>query len=61
MLNPIKGACNNKKCKNRYYLRQLSFFKLFPRIPAQIIMKIIEQMVIYKKNSTQIRKNLKEK
>jgi len=49
VLNPLKGSCNNKSCQNRYYLRQYSFFKFFPTIPAQIIMKIIELMLIEKK------------
>ena len=39
-LNPLKGACINKSCKNRYYLGQYSFFKFFPQIPTQIIMKL---------------------
>ena len=60
-LNPIKGGCNNKTCKYRFYLRSYSFFKYFPKIPAQIIVNIIKQMILENKNATLIRKYLKEK
>ncbi len=29
VLKPLNFACNNKSCKNRYYLRQYSFFKFY--------------------------------
>ena len=29
VLNPFKGACSNKSCKNRYYLSQYSFLIFF--------------------------------
>jgi len=29
VLKPLNVACNNKSCKNRYYLRQYSFFKFY--------------------------------
>ena len=29
VLNPLKGSCNNKSYKNRYYLRQYSFLNFF--------------------------------
>ena len=52
-LNPIKAGCNNKTYKNRFYLRRYSFFKFFPKIPAQIIVNIFKEMMVENKNATQ--------
>jgi hypothetical protein len=60
-LNPLKGACSNKNCKYRFFLRKYSIFGNFPKIPVQILIYIIEQFIIEKKNASLIRKAIKNK
>ena len=58
-MNPLKGACSKKNCKYRCFLRRYSIFGIFPKIPVQILMYIIEQFIIEKKNATLIWKAIK--
>ena len=60
-MNPFKGSRTNKKCKRKFYIRQYSIFKKYNKFPIQILMNIIYFMIIKKKNTTQIRRELKNK
>ena len=61
VINPLKGSCNNKDCKNKIFLRKFSIFKNFNKLPIQVLMNIVKCMIIKKKNATQIRKYIKNK
>ena len=61
VLNPVKGSCNNKSCKNKIFLRKYSIFSNFNKLPIQILMNILKAMLVLNKNGTQIRKYIKNK
>ena len=42
ILQSIGLQCINKKCKKRLSYRNLSFFKLYPKIPCSIIYEILK-------------------
>ena len=54
LVNPFRLVCNNYKCLYRCPLRKYSFFGKLSRLPASIIMKIMEKFIIEGQNSKSI-------
>ena len=60
LVNPFRLVCNNYKCLYRCPLRKYSFFGKLSRLPASIIMKIMEKFIIEGQNSRSICKYIKD-
>ncbi len=59
LMNPIRLVCNNYKCLYRCNLRKFSFLYTFPKIPASVILKIIQKFILEQKIGVEIQKYLK--
>ena len=60
LANPYIDRCNNNKCRKVYYLRNKTFFALFPKTNISTIIFIIKLWIFEKKNSNDIHKYIKE-
>ena len=57
----FKSRCSNKACKIKLILRYFSFLKLHNKIPASIIIFILENFILIKANEKQIQKMIELK
>ena len=54
ILNPIMLRCNSKKCRRKFSIRKFSFLKLHHKIPASIIINVLENFILLKLNAKQL-------
>lgn len=59
LINPYYLRCSNTKCRRKYSLRYFSIFKLFRKIPASVIYKILELFIVKKQNAKEITAEIK--
>ena len=57
--NPCIARCNNNKCRRIYYLREKTFFLLFPKINITTILYIMKIWLLEKKNTNDIYNHIK--
>ena len=54
ILNPIMLRRNSKKWRRKFSIRKFSFLKLHHKIPASIIINVIENFILLKLNAKQL-------
>ena len=54
LLNPYVGRCTYNRCRKIYYLRDKTFFSIFPKTNISTILYIIKLWISENKNAVQI-------
>lgn len=59
LANPFIGRCTNCHCRKYYYLRDKTFFSLFPKTIVSTILYIMKLWILEKKNAVEIYHKIK--